>query len=778
MFCFAPFLILSALTRIYQSSKYTEKTAESDVVVVEFVKADKFEVDQTASNGFNLVFGKEANVAIADVTVEKIIKVGDSTGKLPQVVSNVAMSEDKKTASVSLFTNFENGATYEVTVKGYDETVAFVAAIGKPTTMSITSKSNMNGGILVYTNTPTDLVYTLYDEFGNDITNTTNGVGYVIYSVANATSSDYYVSGDSICIYKAGTEVAVNAEYFTGEMSSDGYQITVKTTGYFVGVDKALDSVAEVTLAVKRWGSNTYNGNKIPVSDDNLQLELKIKTTVWQDQLTQYLAGQEVEKLGTETVPAPVVRLRSSNPDILDVRFDTDVVGEDEETGEEITKRVDRVVLFKEGTAAILVDLITWNADGTENVNTIAATYVTVMPKRSIASITANGVVTVGTGTTYNTATMNVTAKDQYGEGRDISSVSYVKLVDTGVDVTSAFTLLPRGTWNDWTNAKLEVSGDILALSGKDFAAGKNEITLYVVAKLVSNEWTVDYGEGEVRFSVIVKRPAGAEVLNVETAGDASGNVARYLNPYDNWNGTEKQKTAEFKVFTMQNGVKVVQEPVAKKLSNVVSGAAVDDLFYTVTHDGVDVTANTYFSGNTVKIDYSGTESKYMAMPSGYGEYHDSVIYKTADNKALGAGNYVFTLYKVVADSTGTRLNYSYVDSASVNVSCDMNGSYTLVKRTSETATHTSNGVTYTYNPGSQYGMYDTANQKALRDCFEINDTNGNKVDINAQTPYFVDAVDTQYYVHVKSITFYECVDSTNGVYAPYTVQVNTSLKK
>ena len=238
----------------YQSSKYTEKTAESDVVVVEFVNGG-FEVDQTASNGFNLLFNKAADVKIADVTVNKIIKVGDSTGKLPQVVSNVAMSEDKKTASVSLFTNFENGATYEVTVKGYDDVVSFVAAYGAPETMTINSKSNMQGGAAVLVgDTPTELTYNLFDAEGNDVTNTVGG--YVVFSAANTTTADYYVDNGYLFILKEGTAAVVNAVYHSQEFDTNAKEKTIEATNTFIGVTKANENVKSVEFAVKYWGNN------------------------------------------------------------------------------------------------------------------------------------------------------------------------------------------------------------------------------------------------------------------------------------------------------------------------------------------------------------------------------------------------------------------------------------------------------------------------------------------------------------------------------------------
>ena len=309
-------------------------------------------------------------MAIADVTVEKIIKIGDSTGKIPVVVSGVTLSEDKKTASVSLFTNFENGVDYVISVKGYDEAVTLTAFVGAPKSMTISSKSNIQNGMFVNTSTPTDLTYTLFDEQGNNVTNTVTN-GYVVYTAANPTSADYYVSGNSICIYKNGAEVGVNAEYHTLEFDINGFETVIKGAGTFVGIDKTPDTISEISLNIKRWGSG-YPNNEIPVNDFDVAVELKMKTTVWGDYLRDYTYGSTVNLIDTTNgVNPPVVRFRSSNPDVLDL----DAADQN------------KITLFKEGTAAILVELVTRNADGSENVNTITATYVTVIPKRVVTSV-------------------------------------------------------------------------------------------------------------------------------------------------------------------------------------------------------------------------------------------------------------------------------------------------------------------------------------------------------------------------------------------------------
>ncbi len=677
------------------------------------------------------------------------------------------MSEDKKTASVSLFTNLVNGETYEVSVKGSDEVVSFVAYVGKPATMTVSSNSNMQNGTLVYINNLVGLTYKLFDDQGNDVTNASTATGYVLFSTANATSSDYYVSGDQLYVYKEGVEVAVNAEYHTGEYDNTGKETVIKATGYFMGVSKAVDTVAEVSLTPKRWGSQTYANNQIPAKDFNITAELKIKTTQQYDQLNTYMNGQYIEKLDanpTDGVQEPRVQLRSSNPDVLDIIFVAD-----DGNG----NPVDRIELFKEGVSAILVELVTTNADGSKNVNTIAATYVTVVPARKATNLTVggNGLVTVGNQAGFNSSKLNVTVTDQYNEAQGISRFTDVKLVDgTAIDA-SCWSLESRNATNGWQDGIVINSGILQYAPNGDFPAGKNEVTFNVVAKAVVDEYRWDYFEKEFFFRVTVKKPTSASNVAVEATGATSGNVARFATPNNGGDNAEALKSAKFSVYTMSNGIKVRQEPVAKRLSNAVSGGAIGEYFFTVTHDGTDITAldQVRFDGDTVVVDYSALEEKYMT--DGVNGVNNDVVTYSSNYKNLGAGTYVFTLYKVVAGA-GTNKTYAYVTSASTTVTSDA-GSYTFVRRTSEDATHTNaDGDSFVYNPSAQYGMYNGANQAALRDCFQIKNRDGQ----DATAMYFVTAIDAIDYVYVDYITFFEPLG--NDEYASYKVDVKVSLKK
>ena len=663
------------------------------------------------------------------------------------------MSEDKKTATVSTFSNFDNGATYEISVKGYDEVATMVAKIGKPATMTITSKSNVQGGALVYVNSLTDLTFTLFDEFGNDITNKANA-NAVAYSAANAATADYYVSGNSLYIYKEG-EVAVNAEYHTGEYDANGVETVIKTTGYFVGISKAPDSIASVTVSTENQGTKFAN-NQIPVSYKTATLKVNIKTTKQGDNGKDYVYDEQI--LNLDATGNTKVQFRSSNPDVMD-----------------LAEGKNSITLFKEGTSALLIDLVTYK-DGVPTTTTVAAAYVTVLSKSVVSAITVgNGAsVVVGTVEDYNTGKINITAKDQYGavftikndinaefdenDNRIKSDFEEVKFVDGTAVPAGSVWLEPRSSLNSWqdkvvvssdiVNGMLELDDDgnpIWMVNGQPV----NEVTKRVVVK--TQPFCEPYPYLTFSFNVTVKKPVdGAMSYSVEASNTTSGNVGRYVTASDNNNNTEDQKTVNFKVMTKSNGITTGQATVYAKPEGytVPSWAGENALLYSVTHDGTDITTlTTCDDDKTVALNLSD----YSAIPNGATVTGSAISY-TKNYKNLGAGTYVFTVYQVKLASDGVTKSYAYVGTTSINVTCDT-GSYSYVKRTAESVA--------------------SIDQVSLRNCFEINGTNGQKT-TNAN--FYVDYTVASTSVHVKSITFYEKL--ADGVYAPYTVNINVSLKK
>jgi len=798
-------------TKFYQSSKYTEKTAESDVVVVEFQK-EAFVLDQTASNGFNLLFSQKADVKIADVLVNKIIKVGDGTGKLPQVVSNVVMSEDKKTASVSLFTNFENGTTYEISVKGYDDVATLVAYVGAPVSMTINTRSWMNGGAMLLTgDAGAELYYTLWDDQNNDVTNTVYGT--VVYTPGDLATSDYYVDDKFVYIYKDGAQAVVNAEFHTGVYDENAQEKTFKATGVFVGVDKGIEGIAGVKLWVEKWGFQFANNN-IPVSigwSDNgngnelLDVKLQIKTTQYNDDFNDYHNDGLVTKLaaGDKT---PQVRFRSSDPDVLDIFADNR----------------DKVVLFKEGTAAILADLVTWNDDGTENVVTIAAVTINSTAKSKISGVTfpSGANMVVGAETAYDGGSLHVLAKDQYGFEWGLASwiASGFKEVtfadgteihkhdwDTNNVNGGVVYLEPRNVGNGWKD-KIVVSGNELfremiragyvtivvptdadktpvaaddfdpTLSYDWYVGGKKvtSVSKRIIVKTDANTPGDAKDEVKFTFNVTVKKPVGNDVLAISTGNTTtSGNIARYATWWDNSGYTEGAKSVTFQVFNTRNGVTTdlldlegVKTRNGEVPATYATDSAIGKLFFTITRNGenIDEYGAVDYDADSVTVNYNNeaTLNAYNADGSAL----TSKVFTYKDGyKDIGAGKYVFSLYKVAYNQGAKKYYFAFVGSSSANVTYDDGNYFSFVRRTAE------------------YIDATVANDPtAIRACFKIKD---NRTGAEDNMPYTVDYEVSNNFVHVKSITVYDKVEvyGADGTvvetgYAPYTININVSLKK
>ena len=801
-------IVYSVLTRIYQSSKYTEKTAESDVVVVEFQK-EAFVLDQTASNAVNLIFSQKADVKIADVTINKFIAVGNGTEKVPMVVSNVIMSDDKKTAAVSVFSNFENNTTYEISVKGYDDVATFNPVIGAPVSMTISSKSYLGGSLVLTGDAGTELTYTLWDANGTDVTNTV--FGDIEYSAADVTTSDYYVDDKYIYVYTNGAQATVNAVFHTYEYDDAAKEKTFTASGVFVGVDKAIESVASVNMWLEKW-SNGFSGNKVPVNlgdDGNLvEVKLKLKTTAWGDWDRPYNNGDEVGLLAAGN-KVPFVRFRSTNPDVLDI----------------VDHNSNAVNLFKQGTTAILLELVTLNDDGSETVNTVAAINVTVADACKVSNIAfpAGASLVVGTDDDFDVEQLQIVAKDQYGfewgmVGWNDTVVDDKNTAATDDDETVAAAfgkvsfadgyvisqnnqrgsvyLSPRRGQTNWQD-KIVVDGNMLLADMVDaeylelvpvydeddnlvdieWKVGTRKVTSISKRIVIEGQANTPGGaKSDVKFTfnVTLKKPVGTAKIDVEAGNVAGGNVGRYATN-DGHGYTEGLKTLEFKVFTKKNDVKTEQMTLVGKMPSdkqvddryaTSSAVATPTLFYTLTRDGKDLTD--LLGGDAVKYDAAtGTVSVNYTSLADIPGGNKAIIYKAAvpgsDNPStaeydpkyidLGAGNYVFTLYKVAYNQGANKYYYAFVDSANAKTTVDI-GKYTLVRRTVETIT----------------------DDMTIRDCFEIKDRDGN----DAGTFCDYNIKETDEYIHVYSITFYEYVTNENGtnIFAAYTVDINVSLKK
>lgn len=659
----------------YQSDKYNQATATSEKVNVTLADS-VFEVKQNTVKTFTINFDSAVKT-LGEVTVTRLLEANGATYEYPQVVKSATLAKDGMSATVEVFSALQNNVNYVINVTGYDA-YTLTASAGAPATMTISSAAD-SVSPFVNAGAEAKLYYKLYDAKGVDVT---TGTETVLFNAKEySTDGSYYVAGDLIWFVKSGLSTTVVAEYQSGKFEN-GVQVgNVKAEFDFVSVDKApvtVKGVADATV-----GDFANNKTLSFPMGDAAALKVKIAKSEG-DPVEVTTNGQDigVGKITFETVSPQVLALNGT-----------------------------QLVVFNQGTAAIVVNLVTKDANGADVVTPIGVVNVTVTAPRALTTVAVDkALVTVGTATGYTTETVTLTAKDQYGADVAITGVTFTGANDAATGVLAGVSYIG--------DKKIQLDGSLLGAALKDATA----IQLTFKAKVNDSK--------EVAFSALVKKAndnANTNYLAIETAG--FGEVARTVD-------SKNAKAATFSVFVMNNGIKTGMQDVAKyDANNIVK----DSYYFKVTKNGTDVTNNATVSGGVVTVNFSGLEAVSNGAVTGSAVKYD-----------LGAGNYVFTLYKGIESGANKVL---VQQQSATGVATCTTGSYSAATRTSETAA--------------------AATQEAVRACFSVKDTKGNE----ATAPYFVKMnANATGYIYVESITFYD--DLGNGEFAAYTVNVGVALKK
>ncbi len=596
-------------------------------------------------------------------------------------------------ATVKVFSELADKVNYVINVTGYDA-YTLTASNGAPATMTISSSKD-SVSPFVNANNETTLYYKLYDAKGVDVTPENQTDKTVLFNAKEySTDGSYYVAGNVIWFLKAGLSTTVVAEYQSG-VFENGVQVgNVKAEFDFVSVDKApvtIKGVADATV-----GDFDKNKTLAFPAGDTAALSVKIAMS----------EGDPVEiNAKNNAVANGKITFETVSPQIL-------AIGADGRT----------LVVFNQGTAAIVVNYVTKAANGIDDVVTpIGVVNVTVTAPRTLTTVTVDKpLATVGAFTAYDKETVKLALKDQYGADVAIATdndgnplVAITGANDVAENAKTGVTYVGDN--------KIELNGTVLG----DKALGDASAIQLTYKVKVNNA-------KEVAFSVLVKKAnanANTNYLAIETAG--FGEVARTLD-------SASAKSATFSVFVMNNGIKTKLQDVEKYVAGTTLAA--DNYYYKVSKNGTDVTANTTVSGGVVTVKFSTTENVTNGAVTGSAVKYD-----------LGAGNYVFTLYKGYKPGSGDAI--AVQQQSATGVATCTTGSYSAATRTAEKAV--------------------AETQQAVRDCFSIKDTKGNE----ATAPFFVDMnTKADGYIYVTSITFYD--DLGNGEYAAYTVPVGVALKK
>ena len=729
----------------YQSDKYKAATATSDKIVVTYVAGNEIEaVAQKSATKFTLEFGAAVKaLAVADVKLTRLLKVGTSTYEYPEQVKNVSLAKDGLSADVEIFGTFADKTEYVIEVTGF-EAINKTMTLGKPTKMTLAAKDAQVPYVLTV-DKATEIVCTFYNDDDVDVT---TGTENVIFRLENrSTDGSYYLAGNKLTIKKEGVYPVVVAEY-------QGWIDNGKKVGTF--------SEKQEFTAVKS-APVVVNGVSLYTVDPAKKNSWDVVSTFRKSDTTKQLCV-EIEKSDTTKYwvtnnqtfdnAAYKVTYTAMNPEIAVVAANGNLTA------------------FKTGTAFFYVNVHAKkvNAAGYEDAVPVAIIAVTVEEDAAFSYITLdNNALTIGTADNFNTGSVKLTSYDNYNQKYNFAAdkAITVECNTDGFDKT-AFASAISGAGYASGTAEATITFDaqkiITVLAGKDLEPKAGDAAVVY--------FTVKYNNQALDVTVTVQKPSedenGAYVgnyINIESSATYVDAV-RKLTPNDWNNNTEDAKKVTFKVFELNNGVKVAPlafgtYPEGGDAKAVSTGAYV----YRLLKDGKDYASTQ--NGNEVTIALSTT----AAVSNG------GVQAKVVDYTNMGAGTYEFALFKCYGEGDSRVLVQEYSSLVSVEVTDA--GSYNLVGDILDNEVE----VVNTYNESDAF---------EILKCFTIKDRDGNDVvdrkntatldddAIKTASKYFVNynAPDNAGYVYVKDITFYEEVGTEDGVkvYVPYVVNIDTVL--
>ena len=672
----------------YQSSKYSQPTATSEPVTVTLSDAS-FEVAQNTLTKFTMNFGAPVkSLTTNDIEVIRLVEAGSAVYEYPQVVKSVKLADNGLSATVELFSNFQNNVNYVIKANGFDD-YTMTASAGVPVSMVISSNRDAVSPF-VTAGAEAQLYYKLYDANNVEVGSTEVGGATVLFnSESYSTDGSYYVAGDKIWFKDPGASAVVIAEYQSGRFEN-GIQVGNITTKFdFHSVSAAPVTLKGVTDAtVNGWD----NGKtlSVPMGTKNAKLEVKVATSKGGN--PELIKANEQE---LQAMEGAYITFEETTPDVL-----------------AINKPDLTLVLFKQGTATVIVNLQTRNSENQPVYTPVGVVTITVTAPRALSAVTVDKpLATVGTEPGYTRETVKLVTKDQYGVKVDITNVT----ISGANDTANAAYAAGGVEWDDVAE-EIVLHGDIL----KDFIPVKsNAIQLTFKAKV---NWSK-----EVTFAVLVKNQTNnpkADYNSIEVTSGKFGDVARTLDSKD-------AKSVTFTVFQMNNGIKIGQRLLGKYPADVQNGAVVTNYYFKVFKNGEDITNATdengaplvelvsAASGSAVKINFSSTKTIMNGAVTGSAVSYDKV----------GAGNYVFTLYQCI----------------------ESNGRKVLVQQQSSTGATTCNTGSYSQAIKIKDSV-DAPNAEEVRKCFDIKNTKNG----NTGPDYYVQMSPATDYVYVKSITFYD----------------------
>lgn len=551
----------------YQSDKYSQPTATSEAVTVTLSDAS-FDAVQNTLTKFTMNFGAPVkNLTTNDVEVIRLVEAGSAVYEYPQVVKSVKLADNGLSATVELFSNFQNNVNYVIKVNGFDD-YTMTASAGVPVSMTISSNRDAVSPF-VTAGAEAQLYYKLYDANNVDVT---TGAETVLFNAESySTDGSYYVAGDKIWFVKAGLSTTVVAEYQSGRFEN-GIQVGNVTAKFdFHSVDAAPVTLKGVTDAtVTSWGNDKTLS--APMGD---VVTLKVKVAKSQGDPVEVTSNGQDIGIGSIT-------FEETTPDVL-----------------AINKTDMKLLLFKQGVANIIVNLETIDGNGNTVKTPVGVVQVTVAAPRALSTVTVDkALTTVGTSAGYTTEIVKLTANDQYGKPVTISSVTFSGTNDAANNVIAGVSYIGEN--------KIQLDGDVLKAA---LVNNANAIQLTYKAKVNNSK--------EVTFSVLVKKAndnANTNYINIETTG-GFGEVARTVD-------SKNAKSVTFTVYVMNNGIKIGTQEVAAYPANIAD-AEVNNYYFKVTKNGEDITNRVTATTNGAILNFSSLEEVTNGAVSGSAVKYD-----------------------------------------------------------------------------------------------------------------------------------------------------------
>ena len=737
----------------YQSSTYNQSTAVSDVVLVTFEAEKTFDVKQTTTTKFTIMFNSPVkSLSTADVSVSRML------GNYPynQVVKSVKLAEDKMSASVEIFNTFADKVNYTIKVKDYED-YTLTASNGKPVRMDVIAEDK-NPSMVIYTNDATNLLCVFYDA--NDVVvSSDEKVRFTLDKTAS--TKDCYLSGNKLTIKKNTASAVVIASY-PGWIENGKRVGDFTQTQAFFAEDKAPVVPVNVTdytvIPGQFWGDN----KSMQKSNTDKTLVVKLQQSDGLNYGTEHKAGQKFAGDGKLTIT-----FTAMNPDIC------------------VVSNTGKLTAFKPGIASFYVNYKAYDTNLKKDVETpFAIVDVEVKADSYLSSVGVNNSnVKVGTNPSYDTAKVYILGYDQYNARKDaaatVSTSNFkIECLSEGYgDQTKLANILWAATnkstvayWGDGSGKKaIEIV--VNANDLRDQLVKEDIITKADDGEFIDIEFRATYTEygnkKSVDFTVTIQEPSGSaddNIIEIVTS-DVTKDVLRK----NEWNQNGEKKIS-FNINLMNNDVQVGVVPVAKFNSKAVSDGAYQ---FKILKDGEDITSH---------VNVAVTGSVVTVAPSYINGFADRVKNNVVSGGAvsyygLGEGTYSLELYKWTKD------NDTFVESlentADIYVTVGDAGVYTL-----DGENQRANKVKVKDAIGNQYNADDAA---AILKCFTIKDRDGNNI-INPwdgsiatgrkYAKFYVDytAPAGSSYVYVNEIVFYEEVGK--GEYVDYHVAVDVALDR